>query len=151
MIGNTRGSKGFYEEHRFSMPLAAVEAVNNGQLFGAALHSVPSPLRFGNYDDQWWSLGVERTDDGVELALLSGAVASNNQTGVVKAMQRAFFPYEEGYLDIPPGAIIEKRFFLQLYPVNREAMDFDHRFGNRQSCSNHSLLKAFHRLRKSLD
>jgi hypothetical protein len=81
-------------------------------------------LRHGNYDDQWWSLGLEYRDDCVELALLSGAVASNGQTGVIKAKQRGFFPYSEGYLRVAPGAIIEKTFFLQLYPVERRGDGF---------------------------
>ncbi len=124
VIGSEEGCKGFYEEHRFSMPLAAVEASLDDRLFGAALHSVPSPLRAGNYDDQWWSLGIEYIEDGVELALLSGAVSSNGNSGVIKAQQRSFVPYGEAYLNIPPGTIIDKRFFIQLYPVAERGHGF---------------------------
>jgi hypothetical protein len=124
VIGTSTGSRGFYEEHRFSMPLAAVEATRQDTLFCAALHSRPSPLRFGHYEDQWWSLGLERREDGVELALLSGAVASNRQSGVIKAKQRGFIAYPDGYLTVPPGAIIEKSCFLQLSPVAARGSGF---------------------------
>ncbi len=124
VIGESPGCRGFYEEHRFPMPLAAMEATRGDQLFVAALHSLPSPLRFGHYDDQWWSLGLERTDTGFELALLSGAVATNGRTGIIKAKQRNFLDYPDGYLTVAPGAIIEKRCFVQLAPAEQRGSGF---------------------------
>ncbi|MCP4887766.1 MAG: hypothetical protein GY904_14250 [Planctomycetaceae bacterium] len=106
------------------MPFASIEAKKHDQFFGAALHSIPSPLRDGNCDDQWWSLGVEYGDEHVELAMFSGAVASNGQTGVIKAKQGSFVPYSDGYLTVSPGAIIEKRFFVHLYPVEARGSGF---------------------------
>ena len=124
VIGTEPGSRGFYEEHRYPLPLAAVEARRNGKLIGAALHSLPSPLKQGNYDDQWWSLGLERTDDGVELALLSGAVASNGQDGIIKANQKSFFSYPDGWMTVQQGTIIEKTYFVQSYDLQRRGDGF---------------------------
>ena len=111
--------RAFYEEHRFPMPFASVEATKEGALFTAALHSIPSPLRQGARDDQWWSLGSQAFNGGVELALLSGPVASNGQAGIVKANKKEFLPYRGAFLKIQPGDIIEKTCFLQL---NKTAM-----------------------------
>lgn len=114
VIGAGPGARGFYEEHRFPMPAAAIEGDRDGKTVVAALHSLPSPLRFGNLDDQWWSLGIERVSDGrVELTLLSGAVASNGRNGIIKAKQREWFDYPGAWCTLGPGAIVEKTFYLQ--------------------------------------
>ncbi len=124
VIHEAPGSRGFYEEHRFPLPLVAVEATQGSRLFGAALHSLPSPVAHGHMPDQWWSLGLERTPDGVELALLSGAVASNGRNGVIKAKQQGWFDYPDAWLTVPPGAIIEKTFYVQLYDVEQRGTGF---------------------------
>lgn len=124
VIGKQPGNRGYYEEHRFPMPLAGVEALGTGGLFGAFLHSVPSPLQQGNRADQWWSLGLEYQQDRVELGLISGATASNGKDGIIKANQKSFLDYPDGWLKIEPGAIIDKRFFIQLYPVSQRGHGF---------------------------
>jgi hypothetical protein len=114
VIADESGGKGFYEEHRFSMPASGIEGEMNGETVIAALHSLPSPLQYGNIEDQWWSLGMERiTDDKVQLALLSGAVASNGMNGVIKAYQRRWFKYPDAWCTLPPKAIVEKTFYVQ--------------------------------------
>ena len=123
-IGDQPGDRGFYEEHRFSMPLVAVEACQSQRRFTSALHALPSPLRYGNVEDQWWSLGLQYTTDGVELALLSGAVASNGRNGVIKAEQKEFAAYPDAFCKIPPNAIIEKRFWYQQADISRRGDGF---------------------------
>ncbi|MBK1879331.1 hypothetical protein [Pelagicoccus mobilis] len=114
VIADTPGGKGYYEEHRYPMPFAGAEGVFGSQTQVAALHSLPSPLQYGNLEDQWWSLGFERIDaDTIELALLSGAVASNEQTGTIKAEQKRFIPYTGAYCTLQPGAIVDKTVYLQ--------------------------------------
>jgi hypothetical protein len=114
VISGNPGSKGFYEEHRFSMPVVSVEGVADGTTCVAALHSLPSPMSCGHLEDQWWSLGLEYLDgDRVELALLSGPVASNGRTGIIKAKQRKWFDYPGAWCTLKPGAVIEKTFFIQ--------------------------------------
>ena len=103
------GEEAYFEEHRFPMPFVSIEG--DGQ--SAALHSLPSPAPFGHREDQWWSMGVTALEQGTELTLLSGPCASNGQRSVVKAVQPGFIPYDEAYLEVPPGAIIEKMFYLQ--------------------------------------
>lgn len=119
VIAPQPGGRGFYEEHRFPLPLAAAEFQVGQESNVAALHSLPSPLAHGRHDDQWWSLGIEHRQDGVELALLSGATASNGQDDVIKAMQRSFLEYPDAWLTVTPGAIIEKRFHLQQTSVRK--------------------------------
>ncbi len=118
------GEAAFFEEHRFPMPYASLEWPEPTERRGVALHTLPSPVPFGHRTDQWWSLGLTALDSGTELALLSGPCASNGERGVIKATQRGFIPYDEAWLDVPPGAIIEKTFFLEAYDVATEGSGF---------------------------
>jgi len=124
VYGGTPGEEAFYEEHRFPMPFAGLEWQENGVFNGVGLHTLPSPVPYGNLPDQWWSLGIRALENGAELALLSGPCASNGQHSVVKAMQPGFLPYDDAYLNVAPGAIIEKTFYLEAFPVPREGAGF---------------------------
>ncbi|MCS7314757.1 MAG: hypothetical protein RMI94_01695 [Bryobacterales bacterium] len=118
------GEELLFEEHRYPMPFAALELDREGKLWGAALHSVPSPAPFANRQDQWWSLGVVYRQGGAELALWSGPCASNGRRSVIKALQAGFVPYDETWLRVPPGGVIEKTFFLETFPLEREGTVF---------------------------
>ena len=118
------GEAAFFEEHRFPMPYACLEWDEPTGRQGTALHSLPSPVPFGNRTDQWWSLGLAARENGTELALLSGPCASNGKRSVIKATQRGFISYDNAWLDVSPGAIIEKTFFLEAYDVATEGSGF---------------------------
>jgi hypothetical protein len=109
-----------YEEHRYPMPFAFVETGTAG----AAIHTLPSPTPFGNLHDQWWSLGVAAKPNRTELILLSGACASNGKRSSIKAQQRGFLPYDNAWLNLPAEGVIEKTFFLEAIPVEREGSGF---------------------------
>ncbi|MDD4267985.1 MAG: hypothetical protein GXY25_20245 [Pirellulaceae bacterium] len=113
-----------FEEHRYPLPFASLEWVSGKRRVGAALHSLPSPVPCGNLPDQWWSLGADASADSTELVLLSGPCASNGRQSVVKAVQPGFLPYDEAWLELEPGAVIEKTFRLEVYPVEREGSGF---------------------------
>ncbi len=115
------GEEAIYEEHRYPMPFAYTEL---DTARGMALHTLPSPAPFGHIKDQWWSLGVVEREAGAELVALSGPCASNGKRSVIKAIQPGFKPYDEAYLDVPAGAIIEKTFYLEAFPVAREGTGF---------------------------
>ncbi|MCP4639665.1 MAG: hypothetical protein GY851_04500, partial [bacterium] len=108
----TPGEEAVYEEHRFPMPFVSFEWPDGDAFRGAALHSLPSPAPYANAKDQWWSMGLIARDDGTEFTLLSGPCASNGKRSVVKAVQPGFVPMDNLYLDVKPGAIIEKTFYL---------------------------------------
>ncbi len=118
------GERAVFEEHRYPMPFAALEWQSDGVWLGTALHTIPSPAPHAHVADQWWSLGVIARDDGVEAVALSGAVAMNGRTGVVKANQRRVLPYPDTFLDVPPGGVIEKRFLLEVHAVARQGDGF---------------------------
>ncbi|MBK7404790.1 MAG: hypothetical protein IPJ41_09185 [Phycisphaerales bacterium] len=108
------GEAAVFEEHRYPMPFACLEWDRPaGGVTGAALHTLPSPTPFGRRPDQWWSLGVLGRAEATELVLLSGPTAINGQWGVVKANQGRVLPYPGASLDVPPGGVIEKTFFLE--------------------------------------
>jgi hypothetical protein len=104
--------------------MAALEWADGPQWFGAALHTLPCPAPYGHRRDQWWSMGVQMSGQGPELVLLSGPCATNGQRSTVKALQQKFLPYDNAYLDVPPGAVIEKTCYLEAYPVSAEGSGF---------------------------
>ncbi len=118
------GEEAIFEEHRFPMPYVSLEWADNNGMKGAALHSLPSPVSYGNLQDQWWSLGLIAKERGTELVLLSGPCASNGKRSVIKASQRGFIPYDNAYINVPPGAVIEKTFYLEVYPVKEKGSGF---------------------------
>jgi hypothetical protein len=118
------GEEAIYEEHRYPLPMASLEWADGTQRLGAALHSLPCPAPYGHLRDQWWSMGVQAGPQKLELVLLSGPCASNGQRSVVKALQRGFMPYDDAYLEVPPGAIVEKTCYLEVYPVGAEGSGF---------------------------
>jgi hypothetical protein len=109
------GERSYHEEHRYSIPFASVEWPGAG----AALHTTPSPVPGAARRDQWWSLGVTPLADGYELAAYSGPCAANGRNAVVKARQGEFMAYDETWLELRPGAVVEKEFALQVFPVAR--------------------------------
>jgi len=107
------GDIAIFEEHRYPMPFASAEWQQGGVACGAALHSVPSPVYGGNLYDQWWSLGLTTTYNNTELTLLSGPVGYNRQQGQVKALQDKPMPYQDTWMKVRPGTVIEKTYYLE--------------------------------------
>ncbi|NUQ66097.1 MAG: hypothetical protein HUU20_26850 [Pirellulales bacterium] len=118
------GEEAIFEEHRYPVPFASIEWSHHGNLRGAALHSDPAPVPCGNLPDQWWSLGVTVQHERAELTLLSGPCASNGKRNVIKAVQSGFVPYGEAFLNVAPGTVIEKTFYLEAYPIAQEGSGF---------------------------
>jgi len=118
------GEIAIFQEHRYSMPFASIEWQQSESLMGAAIHTTPSPVPYSGRDDQWWSLGVAGKVSGTELQLLSGPCAYNGEKGVVKALQRDYLPYPDTYMNLPPGAIVEKTFFIEVYKVDQKGSGF---------------------------
>jgi hypothetical protein len=112
------------EEHRFPMPYASLEWAKGDKRRGAALHSIPCPVPGGNQPDQWWSLGVTAVKDGTEFSLLSGPCAMNGKKSLIKGGQQDFVTYNHAYMKVKPGTVIEKTFYLEAYPVQREGAGF---------------------------
>lgn len=119
------GSPSLYEEHRYPMPFAAIEWERGGAFFGAALHTLPSQPRGGRHADQWWSLGLETTETGMELLALSGPCATNGRKNVVKAQQGKLMEYPAPWVTLRPGMVMEKTFHLQVCPLERAGTGFD--------------------------
>jgi hypothetical protein len=113
-----------FEEHRFPMPFSSLEWKEGASFWGSALHSVPSPVYRGNHYDQWWSLGLISKDKETELTLYSGPIGYNGRRNYAKALQGQGLPYENTYLTLTPGTIIEKTFYLESYPVSEKGTGF---------------------------
>ena len=118
------GEAAIFEEHRYPMPFATLEWEDQGKYNGAALHTIPSPVAGANQHDQWWSMGIQTNDQTTELVLLTGPITYNGQKSVAKALQRSNLPYNETYVKVKPGMVIEKTFYLETFPVIEKGTGF---------------------------
>ena len=111
----TEGEFAIFEEHRYPMPFAMLENAADG--YAAALHTVPSPVRGAVLADQWWSMGVVANDGFSEFVLYSGPIGYNHRHSVAKALQKKPMRYADTWIDLEPGRIIEKTFYIETYPI----------------------------------
>ena len=116
------GEFAIFEEHRYPMPFAMLENAAEGN--AAAIHSVPSPVRGAVLSDQWWSMGVVAKDGSSEFVLYSGPIGYNGRHSVAKALQKKPMRYADTWLDLEPGRIIEKTFYIETYPIEGEGTGF---------------------------
>lgn len=118
------GDQALFEEHRFTMPFSCVEWEMEDNYYGAALHTVPSPVYRGNHFDQWWSLGLKTHQESTELQMLSGPVTYNNVKNTAKALQGSALTYGDTYVKVMPNTVIEKTFYLEAFPVSEKGSAF---------------------------
>ena len=117
------GEFAIFEENRLPMPFCIAEDSVTGSF--AALHTLPSPVRGAVRNDLWWSAGVERTDGGVDIVLLSGPIGYNRRRSTVKARQHSAMAYDEAYVTLRPNQIVEKVFWVQTGKATSEAFGFE--------------------------
>ncbi|MCK6500049.1 MAG: hypothetical protein L6Q38_11290, partial [Nitrospira sp.] len=118
------GDKTFFEEHRFSAPWTSLEWRDGAVVRAVAMHTLPSPAYGANQNDQWWTLGLISGSNATELACLSGPTAANGRPSVTKALQGKFLDYPDTWLNLRPGAVIEKTFYLEAVPETRSGSGF---------------------------
>jgi hypothetical protein len=116
------GEFAIFEEHRYPMPFAMLENADEG--YAAAVHTLPSPVRGAVLSDQWWSLGVEAKDDCSEFVLYSGPIGYNGRHSVAKALQKKPMRYADTWIDLEPGRIVEKTFYIETYSIEGEGTGF---------------------------
>lgn len=118
-----KGEFAIFEEHRYPVPFALLENARTGDF--DAVHVLPSPLRGAVREDLWWSLGVETADGGTDIVMLSGPVGYNGRRSAVKALQRGFMAYDDAYVTLRPGQIVEKTFWIETGKATKEAFGFE--------------------------
>lgn len=116
------GEFAIFEEHRYPMPFAMLENAAEG--YAAAVHTLPSPVRGAVLTDQWWSMGIEAKDGSSEFVLYSGPIGYNGRHSVAKALQKKPMRYADTWLDLEPGRIIEKTFYIETYTIEGEGTGF---------------------------
>lgn len=122
VYGGNEGDFAIFEDHRYPQPFAMLESASGH--YAAAVHTTPSPVRGAMLNDQWWSMGVENRGSQSEFVLLSGPIGYNGRHSVAKALQFSPMTYTDTYLDLEPGRVIEKEFFVELYPIDRPGTGF---------------------------
>lgn len=123
VFSGERGEFAIFEEHRLPMPFALLEDVASGDF--AALHVLPSPVRGAVREDLWWSLGVEVAEGGTDIVMLSGPAGYNRRRSVVKALQRSAMAYDDAYITLQPGQIVEKTFWIERGKATRRRFGFE--------------------------
>lgn len=123
VYNGTDGEFAIFEDHRYPMPFAMLENAN--ARYAAAIHTLPSPVRGAVLGDQWWSMGVEAHQGYSELVLYSGPIGYNHQHSVAKALQSRPMKYTDTYLNMEPGRIVEKTFYIELYSIDRDGTGFE--------------------------
>ena len=111
VFAGEKGEFAIFEEHRLPMPFALLEDSSTREF--SAIHVLPSPIRGEEREDLWWSLGVEVVDGGTDVVMLSGPVGYNRRRSVVKARQRKAMVYDNAYITLYPGQVVEKTFWIQ--------------------------------------
>lgn len=122
VYGGNEGDFAIFEDHRYPQPFAMLESASGR--YAAAVHTTPSPVRGAVLNDQWWSMGVENRGSQSEFVLLSGPIGYNGRHSMAKALQFSPMTYTDTYLDLEPGRVIEKEFFVELYPIDRPGTGF---------------------------
>ena len=136
-----KGEFAIFEEHRLPMPFALLENVKGQDARSpsatgkmpvvpvdgnfAAIHTLPSPVRGAVRGDLWWSLGVEAQDGGADIVLLSGPIGYNRRRSVAKARQGSEMKYDETYMALQPGQVVEKTFWIETGRATKEAFGFE--------------------------
>ena len=116
------GEFAIFEDHRYPMPFVMLENVKDG--CAAAVHTTPSPVRGAVLSDQWWSMGVEASDGYTDFGLYTGPIGYNGQHAVAKALQFRPMKYTDTYISMEPGRVVEKEFYVELYPIQAEGTGF---------------------------
>ena len=116
------GEFAIFEDHRYPIPFVMLE--NVASQCAVAVHTTPSPVRGAELADQWWSLGVEAGEKYTDFVLYTGPIGYNGQRAVAKALQRTPMKYTNTYIDMEPGRIVEKEFYIELYPIQAEGTGF---------------------------
>lgn len=116
------GEFAIFEDHRYPMPFVMLEDAAN--LRAAAVHTVPSPVRGAVLNDQWWSLGAEACDGCTEFVMYSGPIGYNGVRSTAKARQKKSMRYADTWIDMEPGRIVEKEFYIDLYAIERKGSGF---------------------------
>ena len=117
------GEFAIFEEHRIPMPFVLLENVRGGDF--AAIHTLPSPVRGAVRGDLWWSAGVEARRDGADIVLLSGPIGYNRRRSVAKARQFTWMDYDNAYITLRPGQVVEKTFWIQSGKATKDAFGFE--------------------------
>jgi hypothetical protein len=117
------GEMAIFEDHRYPMPFACLESYRV-EKFGAVIHTVPSSLRDQKLFDHWWSMGVAAHQGYSELVLLSGPITYNNKKSTAKALQCGAMKYDNTFIKMSPGMVIEKTFYLDAYSIDKQGTAF---------------------------
>ncbi|MBQ6915494.1 MAG: hypothetical protein IJQ65_07220 [Kiritimatiellae bacterium] len=123
VFAGEKGEFAIFEEHRLPMPFALLENANGGEF--AAIHTLPSPIRGAVREDLWWSVGVEVAAGGTDIVILSGPIGYNRRRSVAKARQGMAMKYDETYVTLRPGQVVEKTFWIQTGKATHDSFGFE--------------------------
>ncbi len=110
------------EEHRLPIPGINAEWKNeDGSFSGFTLFSVPSETPMKEY----WSMGLQRTQEGFDLLSLSGAAAFDEKKDCIYGAQNKMYHIPDfGYMDLKQGTVLRKTLFIHFQKGFQEGRGF---------------------------
>ena len=116
------GEFAIFEDHRYAMPFVMLEDAPKQR--AVSVHVTPSLVRGAVLQDQWWSFGIETEEGYNDFVLYSGPIGYNRKHSIAKALQREPMRYADTYINMEPGQVIEKEFFIESYAITEEGSGF---------------------------
>ena len=68
---------------------------------------------------------MEVAEGGTDIVMLSGPIGYNRRRSVAKARQGAAMKYDETYVTLRPGQVVEKTFWIQTGKATQDAFGFE--------------------------
>lgn len=121
-IGSRAGEGIVVEEHRLPIPAVNVEWESQGKFSFLTMLSVPR-VRQGR-NEEYWSLGVLKQEQGERIVSLSGPVMFNGMKDVIYGAQNTPMSYMKGYRCLVPGEKLTKAYVLSWGQLKSEGKGF---------------------------
>lgn len=109
-IGDVVGEGIIVEEHRLPIPGVNAEWTVNGNHHYMTLFLIPD-VKTGD-EEEYWSLGIIKEEDGEQMAALSGPLMFNGMKDVVYGGRNTPLSWPKGYRYLRPKESLVKKFCL---------------------------------------
>lgn len=121
-IGDKAGEGIIVEEHRLPIPAVNMEWESEGEFSFLTMLSFPQ-VKDGR-NEEYWSLGVLKEEQGERIVALSGPVMFNGMKDVIYGAQNTPMSYMKGYRSLAPGEGLSKTYFISWGRLQSEGKGF---------------------------
>ena len=154
-IGEVPGEGIIVEEHRLPIPAVNVEWKQDNLFSFLTLLSYPQVVN--GEEEEYWSLGVLKEENGERIIALSGPLMFNGMKDVVYAGRCTPLSYMKGYRKLAKGETITKVYYLSWGQLKEEGkafrniIDVGYRILKPHTVAKHSLEEMIYFKKRVLD